>query len=182
MCGGEGFVHSPPYSANLPLVPFLSAFCMMITNQHLINNRDFLGDVPSLVFHSRSPHMTRFLCIPRRFQIFEQAYTLPEMEEMDYFFIPSLCGRLNQGLVGGNAFLYSVDPIDSRGDLKAAPLTHPQTSLLHTTLNPEDTCVTHHPGDSLLPLPNQPAAGPITNVNLAEPPVIRAVRFSKSDK
>lgn len=125
MCGGEGFVHSPPYSANLPLVPFLSAFCMMITNQHFINNRDFLGDVPSLVFHSRSPHMTRFLCIPRRFQIFEQAYTLPEMEEMDYFFHSFTSWKIKPRLGGGNAFLYSVDPIDSRGGLESSSTNSP---------------------------------------------------------
>lgn len=103
-------MHSPPYSVNLPLVPFLSAFCTMITNQHLINNRDFLGDVPSLVFHSGSPYMKRFLCIPRRFQLFELAYTLPEMEEMDYFFHSFTSGKIKPRLGGGKCLPLQCGP------------------------------------------------------------------------
>lgn len=101
MCGGEGFVHSPPYSVNLPMVPSLSVFCKTIINQQLINNRNFLGDIPSFMFHSRSPHMKRFLCIPRRCQIFEEAYTLPEMEEMNYFFYSFTLGMIKPRLGGG---------------------------------------------------------------------------------
>lgn len=153
MCGGEGYVPSPPYSVNLPMVPFLSAFCTMITNQQLINNRDFLGDVPSLVFHSRSPHRKRFLCVPGDFRFLNRHTPYLKWKK---WIISFTMGKIKPRLGVGGMLSFTVwTPQIAEEDWKAAALTHPQTSLLHTTLNSEDTCITHHPGDSLLPLPNQ---------------------------
>ena len=181
MCGGEGYVASPPYSVNLPMVPFLSAFCTMITNQQLINNRDFLGDVPSLVFHSISPHRKRFLCVPGDFRFLNRHTPYLKWKKWIISFTMGKIKPRLGGVGGGNAFLYSVDPIDSRGGLESScPNSPPDLSPPHHSEFRRHLYNSSSWG--LTSASPKPTAGPIVTVVLAEPTVIGAVRFSTSDK